>query len=483
MSKEVKENKRKVLAPSSEAHKMFLNCKSNFVIFGGGAGSGKSHQALMLILKYVNDPFFRAVFIRETSTQLTQAGGLFMEAQDMWRDYGAKFKSHPTMSATFPSGAQVQFKVCGADRDINNFDGGQYSLVIFDEAQWHSEVQIKYLESRIRSKAKAPHQLICTANPSRTSYLYKFVQAYLDMDTGIPRPELSGKERWYATYNGETVTADSKEELETLYGDTIHAQSYTYISATILDNPVLCREQPAYLNRLQNLKRTERERLFLGSWHAIQETQGYFKRAWCEMITELPDNIVSTVRAMDLAGSLPSEAYPDPDWTASVMMSKTKDGYYIIHHAEKYRKLINGVLDTIIETDKRDKGLGINCPVYIPEDVGVAAKAATMFFLKTLVDAGVDARVDRTGGTKSKLQRMQPFLTLAEAGFVKVLVDPEWNEFLFTELENFIDGNRKQKDDLWDSCASAMKALLKSYTIPTFAIPNLSQSSPIPTVY
>lgn len=27
---------RKILAPASEAHRKFLNCKSNFVIFGGG---------------------------------------------------------------------------------------------------------------------------------------------------------------------------------------------------------------------------------------------------------------------------------------------------------------------------------------------------------------------------------------------------------------------------------------------------------------
>lgn len=28
----------KILGPSSEAHRKFLNCKSSFVIFGGGAG-------------------------------------------------------------------------------------------------------------------------------------------------------------------------------------------------------------------------------------------------------------------------------------------------------------------------------------------------------------------------------------------------------------------------------------------------------------
>ena len=473
---------KKVLAPASEAHRMFLNCKSSFVIFGGGAGSGKSHQALMLILKYINDKHFRGVFIRQTTTQLSQAGGLFMEAQDMWKDYGAKFKSHPQMTATFPSGAQVQFKVCDADKDINNFDGGQFSLVCFDEAQWHSEVQIKYLESRIRSKAQAPHQLICTANPSRASYLYQFVQPYLDMETGIPRPELSGKERWYATYGGMTVTADTEQELIDKYGNDIQAQTYTYISATVKDNPIMKILNPGYVKRLENLKRTERERLYLGSWHAKEESKGYFKREWCEMLDELPSDIVQTVRGMDLAGSLPSEAYPDPDWTASVMMSKTKSGFYIIHHAERYRSLINGVMEHVADTDRKDKAMGINCSVYLPEDVGVAAKAATMFFVKTLIELDVDARVDRSGGTKSKLHRMQPFLALAEAGFVKVLKDESWNEMLFTELEDFVDGNRNQKDDFWDSVGTATKALMRTQSLPTFSMPSLTQSSPIPII-
>lgn len=471
----------KVMGPSSEAHRKFLNCKSNFVIFGAGAGCGKSHQALMLILKYIKDPDFRGVFIRQTSTQLSQAGGLFMEAQSMWRQYGAKFKSHPQMTAVFPSGAEVQFKVCGADRDINNFDGGQFSLVCFDEAQWHSEVQIKYLESRIRSKAKGPHQLICTANPSITSYLYQFVKPYLDMETGIPIPELSGKERWYAVYQGTTVTGETKEDLIALYGPTCKPQSYTYISATVKDNPIMQQLNPAYVTRLENLKRTERERLYLGSWHAKEESAGYFKRQWCQELDRAPENVTSRVRGMDLAGSIPSEAYPNPDWTASVMMSKTKDGYYVIEHAERYQKLINGVMEHIAETDKKDKSLGLECPVYLPEDVGVAAKAATMFFIRTLVEAGVDARIDKSGGTKSKLARMQPFLTLAEAGYVKY-VKGDWNEAFFNELEDFIDGNRQQKDDWWDSTATAAKALLRDITIPTFVIPSMTQPSPIPTI-
>ena len=432
----------------------------------------------MLVLKYIKDPNFRGVFIRQTSTQLSQAGGLFMEAQAMWRSYGAKFKSHPQMTAIFPSGAEVQFKVCGADRDINNFDGGQFSMVVFDEAQWHSEVQIKYLESRIRSKAKGPHQLICTANPSRVSYLYQFVQPYLDMETGIPKPEMSGKEFYYAVYQGATVIGETKEALIEKYGPTCKPQSYTYISATVADNPIMKQLNPAYVDRLENLKRTERERLYLGSWHAKEEAAGFFKRDWVEEITHLPDNIVNRVRGYDLAGSVPSESNPNPDWTASVMISKTSDGYYIVEHAERYRKLINGVLENIVETDKRDKSFGYEAAVYLPTDPGQAGKAANMFFIRTLVEAGVDARTEASS-TTGKLSRMQPFLTLAESGFVKVLVG-EWNEAWYNELEDYQDGNRQQKDDFWDATGTAAKAMMKQITVPSFIIPVFSNPSPVP---
>lgn len=465
------------LGPSSETHKKFLNCKSDYVIFGGGAGCGKSHQALLLILKYMKDPNFRAVFIRETSTQLSQAGGLYQEAVAMWRQFGAVFKTHPQMTATFPSGAQVQFKVCGADRDITNYDGGQYSLVVFDEAQNHTQVQVRYLESRIRSKAKGPHQLVATCNPRYNSHLMPFVEAYLDPVTGIPRPEMSGVERYYASYEGSLVFGASKAEIEAKYPG-VQCQSYTYIAATIKDNPIMNKINPGYVKRLENLKRVERERLLLGSWFAKESTAGYFKREWVEEIDSAPTNITNRVRGMDLAGSLPSESYPDPDWTASVMMSRTADGFYIVEHGERYRKLINGVLEQIVETDKKDKSFGLNPAVYTPTDPGQAGKAANMFFIKYLVENGVDARTE-VSNTTGKLSKMQPFLSLAEAGLVKV-VKGEWTEAWYNELEDYIDGNRQQKDDYWDATGTAAKALMKQVTIPTFIMPSFTQPSPVP---
>lgn len=476
----IKEAVREIYGPSSETHKRFLNCTSDYIIFGGGAGCGKSHQALLLVLKYHKDPNFRAVFIRETSTQLSQAGGLYQEACAMWRTFGAVFKTHPQMTATFPSGAQVQFKVCGADRDITNYDGGQYSLVVFDEAQNHTQVQVRYLESRIRSKAKGPHQLIATCNPRYDSHLLPFVEWYLDPISGIPVPEKSGIERYYASYNGALVFGASREELIALYPE-IDPQSYTYIAATIKDNPIMKTLNPGYVKRLENLKRVERERLLLGSWFAKESTAGYFKREWCEEIDKAPADVIHRVRGMDLAASLESESYPNPDWTASVMISKTKSGFFIVEHVERYRKLSNGVLGHIVETDKRDKGFNQASTVYTPEDPGAGGKLASMYVVKYLVEHGVDARADKTGSTTGKLAKMQPFLSLAEAGWVKV-VKGDWNDMWYNELEDYIDGNRTQKDDMWDATGTGAKALLKQVTIPTFTMTVNTLPSPIPTI-
>jgi len=77
--------------PASVKQKMFLNCKADIIIYGGGAGCGKSHCALLKALGQIKDPHFRAVFIRQTRTQLTQSGGLFDEAKQMYKPFKPKF--------------------------------------------------------------------------------------------------------------------------------------------------------------------------------------------------------------------------------------------------------------------------------------------------------------------------------------------------------------------------------------------------------
>ena len=96
----------------------------------------------------------------------------------------------------FPSGAQIQFKVCQSDADTKNFDGGSNTLLCASTKLNGLSKQVSYLESRIRSKAKGPHRLVCTCNPCETVFI-EVCTTLLRSRYRIPIPELSGKERYY----------------------------------------------------------------------------------------------------------------------------------------------------------------------------------------------------------------------------------------------------------------------------------------------
>ena len=454
---------------------MFLKCNSTFVIFGGGAGSGKSHQALMKVLKYIKDPNYKAIFVRQTSTQLTQLGGLWQEAQKMWREYGAVFKMNP-LTATFPSGATVQFKVCSADRDIYNFDGGQFTQVYVDEAQWHSKVQLEYLQSRIRSEADAPHQMINTCNPSRTSYLYQFVKWYLDLDTGIPLAERSGTERYFATVAGEVVTADTAEELIEAHGEGCKPQTYTYICATVKDNPIYMKLRPEYVNKLENLPRKERERLYLGSWHAKEEASQLWKREWVPIIDRIPEPLSIKVRGYDLAATIPSEVNPKPDWTCGVLIGKGKNtGHYYILDAVKYQQRPDGVIKNIITQAIED---GDSVQLVLPKDGGAGGTVQFQYYAKLLAEAGVAVKKSVVSGHSGKLLRFAPFSSLCESGNVSML-QGEWNDWYMECLEDF-DGRRGGFDDPVDATSDAANFCMRAQSMPIIVMPDMTQPSPIP---
>ena len=63
---------------------------------------------------------------------------------------------------------------------------------------------------------------------------------------------------------------------------------------------------------------------------------GLFKLSWFNPVRAMPNDIIRTVRAWDLAAT---EQYGtnDPDWTAGVAMSKTRSGRFLIHGCRRLR--------------------------------------------------------------------------------------------------------------------------------------------------
>lgn len=433
-------------------------------------------MAILLTLGYVSDPNARIVFIRQTSTQLRQSGGLWDEAKGVYKHFNAKFRED-TLSATFPSGAVVQFKTCQSDRDISNFDGGQYTVVIFDECQWHSQEQFLYLLSRIRSSSKLHHKLIATCNPLKTSFLLKFTKWYLDED-GVPMESKFATQRWFAQSNGDLIFGDSEEEL-LAKNPKCKPMTYKFIAANVYSNPVLMERNPDYVSRLENLKRSEKLRLLHGSWYVQEEASGYFKREWVivEDLPPDPTTVTATVRAWDLAATVPSETNPDPDYTACVKMSRDRFGHYWIEHVDRFRKRTGDVIAEIIKYGL-DDGIS-DCTQVVPRDAGAAGKMFTQYLVGQMSESGIISKVAAVDGHRSKLHRFLPFASAAENGLIHV-IRGEWNDMFFDELEHFTGVRDKGHDDMCDCASDSFTTLARTQTLPTFKLPDMSRSSGIP---
>jgi predicted phage terminase large subunit-like protein len=458
--------------PASEKQRMFLTSTADIIIYGGGAGCGKSHCALLKALGQIKDQYFRAVFIRQTRTQLLQSGGLFDEAKQMYKPFKPKFHEQK-LSATFPSGSVISF--AGLDRieDRYNFDGGQYSLVVFDEAQHQQEISILYLMSRLRSKAQMSSQLVMTCNPLYNSFLRSWVEWHLDPETGIPIPERDGVVRYFTNDAGKVVFALTKEEMKQKCPHIAeeHILTISFISATIFDNPIGIQKNPKYLAFLLGLKRVEKMRLLEGSWYAKEEAAGYFKGEWLDVVSLRPVVVTKRVRAWDISGSIPSESNPNPDWTAGVLMSRDKIGRYYIEDCVRFRDRAHGVLEQIIQTAIHD---GQDVDIVIPADPGAAGKAYAQTIIRELAERGFYARM--FNASLSKVLRFQPFSAIAEAKHVSIVRGP-WNDEYLDELEAF-DGSRKNKDDMVDATSDAFKHLAQSTQIPTnFVLPDLRRDN------
>ena len=439
------QQEREVIAPASLPQELFINSDADITIASGSAGSSKSYSILLKWFRYVDCPYSRGVIFRTTSTQLLAQGGLWEEAQSLFkRVYGNKLKINiKLMKITFPSGASLQFSHYENEKAKEKFKGLQADYIAFDEATEFTEEQITYLLSRNRNpKAEVYHKAsMCMAtNPHCDSFLKDWIWWWLDPETGIPDPKKKGVTRYFVKQRDGTLDwYDTREEAEVVYGtdEDNGVKSMCVIGSTVYDNPFISK---AYIGNLKTQSRVEQDRLLYGSWTAREESAGYFKKEWLTQLKYARGDSVAKVRAWDLAASVPSEVYPNPDWTAGVLMSKDKEKMYTIEHVTRFRERFQGVEQRIIDQAYED---GRDVVILIPKDVGSSAQSYAMSLRAKIAELGFTVRLVKP--KLDKVTRFGAFAAMAEALRVR-FVEDDWNKDYFNELEMF-DGSRKNKDD------------------------------------
>jgi predicted phage terminase large subunit-like protein len=436
------------------------------------------------MLQYVHLPEFRGVMVRRTTPMIKGVGGLLDTAQTMYKSAVNDIKVKPsTMEFIFPSGAEIKMCHCEREADKHNFQGWQVGAFLIDEGQQMLESQIVYFISRMRTMADMKPVMKITCNPEYNCYLRKWLQAagYLDeKNHGIPLPEMDGREKYFIRQGNDMIWSDTREGLLEQYGHDCGPMSFRFISATCEDNPILLKHDSQYVTRLKSLPRIERMRLLEGAWLVQETAAGFYKKEWTTPITisDVP-NLTKIIRAYDLAGSIPSDKYPDPDYTVGVLMGVDAQHHVYILDVTRFRKRYAGVVDEIIQTGLRDiEDWGGAVITYIPEDPSSSGKAAASQMIGEISSHGIVVKKLKTANTKNrKSMAFQPFAVLAENHMVSV-VKADWNDKFHEELEVFDPSVRISgvHDDIVDATSDAFFLLKtvkvhKPFTLPSINAP------------
>ena len=326
--------------------------RADVLLFGGGAGGGKSRFLVQDAVKYYDHPAMSSILFRRTRDEMRGEGSLWAESEQVY-PYLDGVPTESVLRWRFPAGGGLRFSHLEHEKSKLQHQGKQYSFIGFDELTHFTEGQFWYLYSRLRSAAGIPTRLRATMNPDPDSFVLDLIRPYLD-ENGTPAPQLSGALRWFVREGSKLHWYDTREAAPE------HAQSFTFIASKLEDNQILMRGDPTYLTKLRALPLIEQARLLGGNWFIRPSAGDYFQSAW---FPRLPNTAVERAahgfkaspryvaywRAWDLAATAgagkgeyrivgaPREQVDmirpeadDPDFTVSYLFGLMDDGRVVL---------------------------------------------------------------------------------------------------------------------------------------------------------
>lgn len=457
--------KTKKINPQPGPQYACMASSADVLVYGGAAGGGKTWALLLEALRHKNVRGFNCTIFRKNHTQIFAPGGLWDEASEMFQGISGASPRISSSTWLFRDASdrivsKVKFAHLDGDADLPSWQGSQICLLCWDELTHFSEKQFFYMLSRNRSKCGVTPYVRATCNPDADSWVAKFIEWWIDPETGYAIPERSGVIRWFIRREEILHWADTKEELIEEFNLTTpeelqEPKSATFIASSVYDNQELLKVNPGYLSSLKAMPIIERERLLKGNWKIKASAGLFFTRSQLgAILPSVPDDVISWVRCWDLAATT-SKENEGAAFTAGVLMGKRKNGRYVVADVINVRQSASDVRKLIKMTAQADRAKYKTVRIRLPQDPGQSGKDQAQSYIKYLAGFAVKA-VQESG---SKEARAEPMAAQWQAGNFD-MVEGEWNEIYLNQLENFPDGRFK---DMVDASANGFAELeLKS---------------------
>ena len=442
----------KIITPQPGPQTQFLSTPAQICIYGGAAGGGKSYGILMSPLRYKNTPGFGCTIFRRNFNQIFAQGGLWDESEKIYRGINGAEPKFARGQWWFRNRkgeivSKVTFAHIERDEDVHKWQGSQICEICFDELTHFSEKTFFYMLSRNRSTCGVTPFVRATCNPDADSWVAKFIDWWIDQDTGYPIAERSGKIRWFIRRDETLYWANTKEELWDKFNlvtdeERGEPRSVTFIMSKLSDNKELLRINPGYLANLKALSLIERERLLFGNWKIKAGAGLFFKRTQLgDILKAVPQDVAQWVRCWDLAATEKDDK-GNPAYTAGVLMGKRKNGRYVVADVINRQMSASDVRKLIKLTAQSDRAAYKRVRIRLPKDPGQAGKEQAESYIKFL--SGFD--VTAVAETGSKESRAEPMAAQWQAGNFDIVYGP-WNEEYLNQLENFPEGQFKDMVD------------------------------------
>lgn len=452
-----------VLGPQPGPQEAFLSTTADIAIIGGAAGVGKTWSLLLEPVRHIDNMHFGAVIFRRTYPEITNEGGLWDEARELYPLLGARPREN-ALVYQFPSGMTVKFSHMQHAKHRFNWTGSQIPLIGFDQLEEFEQDQFWYMVSRNRSaRARVRPYIRGTCNPVPDDdliggWLNKLLAWWINQETGYAIPSRSGVLRWFVRLAEQIHWGDSAQELYERFPDMdpdeLQPLSMTFIPGLLSDNPALMKGDPGYMAKLLSLPLVERERLLKGNWK-IKATAGkVFSRTWFKTrLGAIPNDVTAWVRYWDKAGT-----EGGGKWSAGVLMGLRPKGV-LVGDIVRGQWSALGREEVIRQTAEADRARKLDVHIWVEQEPGSGGKESAEETVRNL--AGFTIHVDRVTG--SKLTRAGPLSSQAEAGNVDLLAEgamgrqEAWHEPFLTEAQNF-DGEHGYTDQI-DAASGAYNKL------------------------
>lgn len=229
----------------NKKQEQFVDSKTRFTGYGGARGGGKTHVSRIKAVAFaINYEGIKILCMRSTYPELLL--NWIEPIKALVPPAMASYNDQKKMM-TFWNGSIIKFGNVGNDFE-RAYQGQEYDVIFIDEATHFTWRQFSYLRSINRgSNPEFPRRMYLTANPGGVGHSW-YKRIFIDRDFVINDPDPEKNE---------------------------NPDDYTFIFATVEDNPDLLKADPDYVKQLAALPEDLQRAHRYGDWSVL--SGNYFK--------------------------------------------------------------------------------------------------------------------------------------------------------------------------------------------------------------